>query len=117
MVVRSREDEFQCAPLGPGMAMLGADGRIASMEVTAASAPHGNRPGRNGAPNLRAAAYLAAQPPTPRSADVPLASGGGADRNAATAYVIPNLSIAKRVVHDLSYRTSSLRALGAFANV
>lgn len=121
-LVWDRATEFRCAPLGPGMAtrvraVVGADGRVAAMEVVANSAPHGNRPGRNGAPNLRAAAYLEKPFPTPRSGDVPLSSGGGADRNAVPAYAIPNLRIAKRVVHELPYRTSSLRALGGFANV
>ncbi|SEA73588.1 Molybdopterin-binding domain of aldehyde dehydrogenase [Rubrimonas cliftonensis] len=121
-VVWDRATEFRCAPLGPGMAtrvraVVGEDGRVSAMEVVANSAPHGNRPGRNGAPNLRAAAYLDKPFPTPRSGDVPLASGGGADRNAVPGYAIPNLRISKRIVHELPYRTSSLRALGGFANV
>lgn len=87
------------------------------MQVTANSAPHGNRPGRNGAPNLRASAYLATPFPIPRSADIPPANGGGADRNAVPGYAIPHLRIAKRLVHELPYRTSSMRGLGAFANV
>ncbi|MGI9522646.1 MAG: molybdopterin cofactor-binding domain-containing protein, partial [Hyphomicrobiaceae bacterium] len=32
-------------------------------------------------------------------------------------YTIPNLKIEKRLVHELPYRTSSLRGLGAFTNV
>lgn len=121
-VVWSRADEFRCAPLGPGMvttarAWLDTENRITGMEVTAASPPHGNRPGRNGAPNLRAAAYLAKPFPIPRSSDVPLANGGGADRNAVPGYTIPNLRIAKRLVHELPFRTSSLRSLGGFTNV
>ena len=122
LVTWSRADEFGCAPLGPAMvttarAVLGEDRRITAMEVVANSAPHGNRPGRGGSPNLRAAAYLSIPFPPPRSADVPLSSGGGADRNAVPLYAIPNLSIAKRVVHELPYRTSSLRSLGSFVNV
>lgn len=122
MVVWSRATEFQCAPLGPAMvtsakAVLDKDKRIASMTVTVNSAPHGNRPGRNGAPNLRAAAYLEKPFPPSRSSDIPLARGGGAERNAVPAYAIPNMTIAKRIVHELPYRTSSLRGLGAFANI
>jgi CO/xanthine dehydrogenase Mo-binding subunit len=121
-VVSSRADEFRCAPLGPGMsvsarAVVGHDQRIAAMDVLANSAPHGNRPGRNGAPNLRASAYLEKPFPVPRSADVPAATGGGADRNSVPYYTIPNKRSAKRLVHDLPYRTSSMRALGGFANV
>ena len=121
LVTWSRADEFGCAPLGPAMVttadgILDENGRIAAMQVTANSAPHGNRPGRGG-PNLRAAAYLSTPFPPPRSGDVPLASGGGADRNAVPGYAIPNLAISKRIVHALPYRTSSLRALGGFVNV
>lgn len=117
-----RADEFRFAPLGPAMttrasAWVSPAGRITAMEVTATSAPHGNRPGRGGAPNLRAAACLADPFAMPRSGDVPLARGGGADRNAVPGYAIPNLLIAKRIVHDLPWRTSSLRSLGAHVNV
>jgi CO/xanthine dehydrogenase Mo-binding subunit len=122
LVVWARADEFRNAPLGAGMvtrvrAVVGTDRRIAAMDVTANSAPHGNRPGRNGSPNLRAAAYLERPLPPARSSDIPLANGGGADRNAVPGYAIPNLKIAKRVVHDVPYRTSSLRALGGHLNV
>lgn len=43
--------------------------------------------------------------------------GGGADRNAVPLYEIPNLRVRKRIVHEIPYRTSSMRSLGAFANV
>lgn len=122
MVVWSRATEFRCAPLGPAMvtrarAVLDKNKRIAAMDVVVNSAPHGNRPGRNGAPNLRAAAFLATPFPPARSSDIPLARGGGAERNAVPAYAIANVSVAKRIVHALPYRTSSLRGLGAHANV
>ena len=121
-VVWSRSDEFRAAPMGPGMAttarvLLGPDGQLRAMDVTVNSAPHANRPGSNGTPNLRAAAYLG-QPMRPaRSTDLPLSRGGGADRNAVPGYVVPNVRVRKRLVHDLPYRTSSLRSLGAFTNV
>lgn len=121
-VVWSRTDEFRATPMGPGMAttvraLLGPDDRIRAMDVTVNSAPHANRPGSNGTPNLRAAAYLARPVPPARSTDLPLARGGGADRNAVPGYAIPNVRVRKRLVHDLPYRTSSLRSLGAFTNV
>lgn len=121
-VVWSRATEFAAAPLGPAMvthasATVGADGRIAAMQVTVASAPHGNRPGRNGTPNLRAAAYIERPIPPAPSKDVPLASGGGADRNAVPGYTIPAVVASKRIVHRLPYRTSSLRSLGGTVNV
>jgi len=121
-VVWSRADEFRCAPLAPGMvtrleATLDATHTIQKIDVLVNSAPHGNRPGRNGSPNLRAAAFL--DPPLlpSRSQDIPLAGGGGADRNAIPLYAIPNVLVRKRIVHDLPYRTSSMRGLGAHLNV
>ncbi len=120
-VVWSRRNEFQAAPLGPGMftvaeATLGSDGFIKKMNVDVNSAPHANRPSANGTPNLRAAAYLAKPILPAPSTDLPLARGGGADRNAVPGYDIPNIKVKKRLVH-LPYRTSSLRALGAFNNI
>ena len=122
MVVWSRADEFGASPLGPAMATrvratVDDTGRIAAMDVLATSAPHGNRPGRNGTPNLRAAAYLERPLPPAPSNDVPLSTGGGADRNAVPGYAIANVVAAKRIVHSLPYRTSSLRALGGTVNV
>ena len=87
------------------------------MRIEVNSAPHANRPDVNGTPNLRAAAYLE-NPMTPApSTDIPLARGGGADRNAVPIYAIPNLEVSKRIVHSLPYRSSSLRGLGAYTNV
>ena len=120
-VVWSRRDEFRAAPMGPGMvtrasATLGADNQIVAMNIDVNSAPHANRPSINGTPNLRAAAYLAAPVLPAPSKDLPLARGGGAERNAVPGYDIPNVEVTKRLVH-LPFRTSSLRALGAYANV
>jgi len=121
-VVWSRADEFQCAPLAPGMvtrvsAAVDSTHTIQAMDVVVNSAPHGNRPGRNGSPNLRAAAFLDPPFPPSKSNDIPLSAGGGADRNAAPIYDIPNLRVQKRIVHELPYRTSSMRSLGAHLNV
>lgn len=121
-VVWSRADEFRAAPLGPAMATtaratVDGQGRILVAEVTVNSAPHANRPASNGAPWLLSGTRLAKAIPFPRSRDVPMARGGGADRNAVPYYRIPNLRVTKRLVQGLPYRTSSLRALGAHANV
>ncbi len=121
-VVWSRSDEFQAAPLGPGMATtiaatVSSHGRITSVDVVVNSAPHAGRPGVNGTPNLRSASYLS-EPILPApSGDVPLVRGGGADRNAVPGYNVPNMRVRKRIVRSLPYRTSSLRSLGAFTNV
>lgn len=121
-VVWSRRDEFQAAPMGPGMvtrcaATVDDGGRITSMRVDVNSAPHAIRPSVNGTPNLRAAAYLDSPMPPALSTDIPVARGGGADRNAIPFYAVPNLEINKRIVHSLPYRSSSLRSLGAYTNI
>ena len=66
--------------------------------------------------NLLAAWQLAhpLQPTFP--ADVPLPNGGS-DRNAIPLYDFPNQRILKHYMPDAPLRTSSLRALGAYANV
>jgi CO/xanthine dehydrogenase Mo-binding subunit len=66
--------------------------------------------------NLLAAWYLA-QPSQPTfPADVPLPNGGS-DRNAIPLYDFPNQKILKHYMPDAPLRTSSLRTLGAYANV
>ena len=121
-VVWSRADEFTLSPLGAPMrtrarAVVGADGRLSALQVSVRSAPHSNRPSRDGAPGLRAAAYLSQPMPSPPPADLPLARGGGASRNAIPLYVVPNADVDCALVSDLPWRTSSLRSLGAFVNV
>ncbi len=118
----SRADEFGFAASGAAMvveaeAFLDADGRIAGMVVRPRSAPHMNRPGSGGHPNLRALSLIEGGSPPPVPRDLPLASGGGSDRNAAPLYALPYRKVEKRLVDTLPYRTSSLRALGGFANV
>jgi CO/xanthine dehydrogenase Mo-binding subunit len=49
--------------------------------------------------------------------DPPLAGGGGSDRNAIPLYDFPNQHITKHLVQATPLRTSTLRALGAYANV
>jgi len=121
-VVWGREDEFRHAPMGSAMvtsvrAQVNSAGRILSMQIEVTSAPHANRPTFNGAPNLRAAAYLSRPVPSAPPTDVSLARGGGADRNAVPLYDIPNVRVSKRIVDTLPFRTSSLRSLGAYTNV
>lgn len=122
LVVWSRADEFRVAPMGPGMAttaraMLDHEGRITAFDVMVNSAPHTNRPGMGPSPNLRAAAYLADPIPPALAADLPMTRGGGADRNAVPLYTADAVRLRKRLVQDLPYRSSSLRSLGAHANV
>ena len=118
----SRAADFALAPTGPGAivsaeAKVGADGRIASMKVQSVCQSHVFRPGRGGTANLIAAERLAVPLPKGQPVDPPLARGGGADRNAVPLYAIPNVHVSKRILRDLPYRTSALRALGGYANV
>ncbi len=121
-VLWSRADDFVAAPLGPGMvvkarATLGEDGKLAALEMTSHSQPHAQRPGRGGVAGLTAAELI--EPPFPwvSADDVPIARGGGADRNAPPLYAVPNVRVAKRIAKDLPIRTSALRGLGAIINV
>jgi CO/xanthine dehydrogenase Mo-binding subunit len=84
------------------------------MKVT--SPAHGQRPGMNQGVNLLGAAALPEPPPVPEPQDVPDARGGGATRNSVALYDIPQRVI-HRFVPRLPVRTSSMRGLGAFANV
>lgn len=120
-VIWSRTDEFRASPLGAAMATriraTLAHGKVTSAEVMVASPPHGNRPGSGGAPQLLTAMQLARPFAPARSPDLPPARGGGADRNAVPLYDIPALHVSKRLLHDLPFRASSLRSLGAHLNV
>lgn len=120
-VVWSREDEFRAAPLGAAMATRVSlklrDGRVDAAEVSVASQPHSSRPGTSGAPCLATPSRFDPPVPFPVLSDVPTVRGGGADRNAPPYYAIPNMRIEKTMVHDLPYRASALRGLGAHLNV
>jgi len=120
-VVWSRSSELGVSPFGPAMvtkaeAILDNDNHIIGFTTDVNSQIHGRRPGR-GTSNLLAAEYMADPKPSTWRKDVPLANGGGADRNAKPGYAIPNIRATKWLVHDLAYRSSSLRGLGAFTNV
>ncbi len=116
-----RDDEFMWEPFGSAMSVkvaagLSADGRIVDWRHELWSYPHSRRPGGREGVNLLAAWYLAhpSQPTFP--ADVPQPNGGS-DRNAIPLYDFPNQKILKHYMPDAPLRTSSLRTLGAYANV
>jgi nicotinate dehydrogenase subunit B len=117
----TREDELAAAPFGTAMVVkisadLDAAGRPVLWTTDIWSPPHSARPGSNGGVNLLAADALPNPPQRPSPRDVPMANGGGAARSAPLNYDIP-----QRIVHHLvapaSVRNSSMRGLGAFANV
>lgn len=121
-VLWSRAADFSLAPLGPGAivkaeAKVDADGRITAFTLQAQSQAHVSRPGRGGTINLVAAERLAVPLEKRSPPDVPLDRGGGADRNAIPLYAFPNIHISKRILRNLPYRTSALRALGGHANI
>jgi nicotinate dehydrogenase subunit B len=116
-----REDEFMWEPFGSAMSMrlragVGADGNIVEWRHELWSYPHARRPGGREGVNLLAAAYLAQPWPPTYPADIPLPNGGS-DRNSIPLYDFPNQKILKHYMPDAPLRTSSLRTLGAYANV
>jgi len=66
---------------------------------------------------MLASEHLERPIPSPNKIENPLSIGGAADRNSVPLYTIANLRSCKRLVHDLPWRTSSLRGLGATINV
>jgi len=118
----SREDELAWPPFGPAMAVdisvdLDAAGEVLAWRSDVWSNGHSLRPGRAATPTLLAAAHRADPAPPMIAINMPLATGGGSDRNATPAYAFPALEIANHRVLTMPLRTSALRALGAFANV
>jgi nicotinate dehydrogenase subunit B len=115
-----RAEEFVYEPKGSAMvvkvrALVDEAGKPTDWTAEIWSGTHQGRPG-GGAPLLGGEA-LPDPLPLPAPSDVPEANGGGATRNAEPLYDIP----AKRIIHHLvpetPVRVSSLRGLGAMANV
>jgi CO/xanthine dehydrogenase Mo-binding subunit len=118
----SREDEFTAAPISTAMAItlravLDADRKPADWQIEIWSPPHAQRPGMNGNSNLIGAEALPNAPPHNPLSDVPDERGGGATRNAVAIYDLPNHRLIHHMLPKVPMRTSSLRGLGAWANV
>jgi nicotinate dehydrogenase subunit B len=118
----SREDELSWSPLAPAMvtqanAYVDNDGKINKMSLMIKSPPHVKRPVGPAAVNLLSADYLLEPVLSPNPIDTALDKGGAADRNSVPLYDIPNLTSQKQIIHDLPWRTSAMRGLGAFVNV
>jgi nicotinate dehydrogenase subunit B len=117
----TREDEFAWEPYGAAMAMdlearLDAHGNIASWRHELWSNGHTNRPGRSPKPALLAAGQLE-QPYELTPSTDPALPPGGSERNAVPVYDFPDLLVVKNYVRETPRRSSSLRSLGAYANV
>lgn len=116
-----RTEEFRYEPLSPAMkvevrAVLDDSGAPVDWTTEIWSPTHGARPGIGGATLLGAEALE--NPPGPRAPfDVPEDRGGGATRNGAPLYDLPQARIVHHLIHDCPVRTSSLRGLGATLNV
>ncbi|MBL0421939.1 xanthine dehydrogenase family protein molybdopterin-binding subunit [Ramlibacter sp. AW1] len=126
-----REDEFAWEPYGPAMVVelqagLDAARRIVDWSLDAWSNGHLSRPAVSKGSAEPASALLAAwqlDHPMPRApqVDPPMVNGiehGGIGRNAATAiYALPNQRVLTHRVDALPLRASSLRSIGAYANI
>jgi nicotinate dehydrogenase subunit B len=117
----SRADELSQSPQGPAMrvalqAGVDADGRIVHWQHALWSPGHSRRPGRNASPALLGAWQIEPAHAVPPSIDMPLAVGGGAERNAVPGYDFAAVTVRVHSVHTRR-RSSALRSLGAFANI
>ncbi|WP_127088199.1 xanthine dehydrogenase family protein molybdopterin-binding subunit [Aquabacter cavernae] len=121
-VLWTRADEMGVAPFGAPMVVtldagLDAQGRPLDWTIDIRSPTHVDRPGANGGVNLLSAEALETPPARPTPADFPDALGGGAVRNGFVLYDLPQQKLVHHFVPDAPARTSSMRGLGAFANV
>jgi len=121
----TREDEHCWEPYGAGMVMnlrasLDTGGRVIDWSQETYSDTHVQRP-RPG-PNKAGAARLLATrlldpPMTPPVAQPNMGSHAGIHRNLDPLYDFPPPRLVKNLVRNMPLRTSSLRTLGAYANV
>jgi CO/xanthine dehydrogenase Mo-binding subunit len=118
----TREDEMAWAPVGACQAVdveadLDKNGEIVAWRHDVWGNGHVSRPGRGKTPTLHAASQLAKPFPRNVAINPPLAGGGGSERNATPLYDFPAWRITNHRLLTMPIRTSSLRTLGAFANV
>lgn len=118
----SRAEELGWAPFSSAMlveieAETDAAGDITAWRQQVISQGHSSRPGRNPKPTLLAVEHVADASEIPTAINPPLASGGGAQRNAVPAYRIPRLQVGLRRITAMPVRSSALRGLGAPTNV
>lgn len=117
-----REDELSWAPLGAAMAVdlqaeVDAQGRIVQWRHEVWSNGHSSRPGRAARPVLLGATHRAEAPPPTVAINMPLAAGGGAERNSIPLYDFAQWQAVNHRLLTMPLRTSSLRSLGAHCNV
>jgi CO/xanthine dehydrogenase Mo-binding subunit len=118
----SREDELTRSPMGAAQlvdieADLDEAGEVVAWRHDVWGNGHVSRPGRGKTPTLQAAWQLAKPFPRLVAVNPPLAGGGGSERNATPSYDFPAWRVTNHRLLTMPIRTSSLRTLGAFANV
>jgi CO/xanthine dehydrogenase Mo-binding subunit len=96
---------------------LDGNGKVASWQEQVWSNRHVTRPGRHPNPGLLAAWHIGPGVEPPPAIDMPLAMGGGSQRNALPYYDFPNERVVNHAVKTMPLRVSTLRALGAHLNV
>jgi CO/xanthine dehydrogenase Mo-binding subunit len=114
-----RKDEHMCEPYGSAMeieaqAGVDANGDVVEWKYDLWSTPHSTRPDQAG--NLLAARSLARPFAAPRVSNFP-APSYGPDRNALPIYDFPAQRVTTHWIEAMPVRVSSLRSLGAYANV
>lgn len=117
-----REDEFGWEPFGPAMvvkleAALDAGGNVVDWHEQIWGNRHLTRPGRHPNPGLLAAWHADPTLTPPPAIDMPLAMGGGGQRNAVPYYDFPKERVVNHAVTPTPLRVSTLRALGAHLNI
>jgi nicotinate dehydrogenase subunit B len=117
-----REDEHGWEAYGPAMAVrvrasLDAHGSIVDWQEDVHTNRHISRPGRHPNPGLLAAWHLERGFEPPPAIDMPMAQGGASQRNAVPLYDFPNQRVTLHAIAAQPLRASTLRALGAYANV
>lgn len=119
----SRSDEHGWEPYGTAMVIklqadLAADGRVIAWNHDGWGYPHTARPRPAAAVSGLLAAWHRANPLSPPPARAMLgARHFGGYRNADPLYAFPARRIVNHLVADSPLRTSSLRSLGAYANI
>ena len=118
----TRESELGCSPFGAAMSVqllaeVDAAGCITDWQHEVWSTGHSMRPGRSPIPVLLAATLLEQPFEKQIAINMPIATGGGADRNSVPLYDFPQWRAISHRTLTMPIRTSSLRSLGAHCNV
>ena len=118
----TRESELGCSPFGAAMSVqlsaeVDAAGCITDWQHEVWSTGHSMRPGRSPIPVLLAGTLLEKPFEKQVAINMPIATGGGADRNSVPLYDFAQWRAISHRTLTMPIRTSSLRSLGAHCNV